>query len=126
MLGIPRICHQHHQQCWCQNFKAGVKKCELVCFLVKIKNFVFFSVKKSRISVFLVSVENGGEISRCNHFPFHFIGVCLCSQTCLHLSFHLLCSLVSNIIHLPSLVELMELSLLQSTPVPSHLSVSVF
>ena len=23
---IPHICHQHHQQCWRQNFQAGVKK----------------------------------------------------------------------------------------------------
>ena len=23
---IPDICHQHHQRCWCQNFRPGVKK----------------------------------------------------------------------------------------------------
>ena len=35
---------------WCQ------KKCELLFFGVKIMNFVFFGVKKSGISVFLVLV----------------------------------------------------------------------
>ena len=49
----------------CQNFQAGVKKCELVCFGVKIMNFVFFfGVKKSGISVFLVSVENGAGVNK--------------------------------------------------------------
>ena len=39
-------------------FRLVSKKCELVCFGVKIMNFVFFGVKKSGISVFLVPVEN--------------------------------------------------------------------
>ena len=43
---IPDICHQHHQQCWCQSFQVGVKKCELVCFGVKIC-CCFFCVLKS-------------------------------------------------------------------------------
>ena len=34
------------------------KKCELVCFGVKIWNLLFFGVGKSGISVFLVSAEN--------------------------------------------------------------------
>ena len=37
-------------------FRLVSKKCDLVCFGVKIMNFVFFGVKKSGISVFLVSV----------------------------------------------------------------------
>ena len=45
-LNIPDICHQHHQQCWCQNFQVGVIKCELVSFVVKIMNFVFFWCQK--------------------------------------------------------------------------------
>ena len=43
---------------------AGVKKCELVCFGVKIMKFVLFGVKKSGISVFLVSVENGAGVKK--------------------------------------------------------------
>ena len=38
---------------WCQT------KYERVCFGVKILDFVFFGVKKSGISAFLVSAENG-------------------------------------------------------------------
>ena len=45
-------------------FKVVSKKCELVCFGVKIMNFVVFGVKKSRISVFLVSVENGTGVKK--------------------------------------------------------------
>ena len=68
---IPHICHQHHQQCWCQNFQAGVKKkCELVCFGVKIMNFVFFGVKKSGISVFLVSIENGAGVQKMTNIRY--------------------------------------------------------
>ena len=39
-------------------------KCELVCFGVKILNFVYFGVKKSGISVFLVSAENGAGVNK--------------------------------------------------------------
>ena len=38
--------------------------CELVCFGVKILNFVYFGVKKSGISVFLVSAENGAGVNK--------------------------------------------------------------
>ena len=40
------------------------KKCELVCFGVENMNFVFFCVKKSGISLFLVSVENGAGVNK--------------------------------------------------------------
>ena len=44
-------------------FKLVTKKCELVCF--GLVNFLFFfGVKKSGISVFLVSVENGAETGK--------------------------------------------------------------
>ena len=60
------------------NFQAGVKKCELVCFGVKIMIFCFFGVKKSGISVFLVSVENGAGVNKMGLrggfvFKMHFI-----------------------------------------------------
>ena len=67
---IPDIFHQHHQQCRCQNFQAGVKKCELVCFGVKIMIFCFFGVKKSGISVFLVSVENGAGVNKMTNITY--------------------------------------------------------
>ena len=46
------------------------KKCELVCFSVKIMNFVFFGVKKSGIGVFLVSVENGAGVKKMTNFRY--------------------------------------------------------
>ena len=45
-------------------FRPVSKKCELFCFGVKIMNFVFFGVKKSGISVFLVSIENGAGVQK--------------------------------------------------------------
>ena len=35
-----------------------------MCFGVKILNFVYFGVKKSGISVFLVSAENGAGVNK--------------------------------------------------------------
>ena len=46
------------------------KKCELVCFSVKIMKFVFFGVKKSGISVFLVSVENGAGVKKMTNIRY--------------------------------------------------------
>ena len=50
------------------------KKCELVCFGVKIMNFVFFGVKKSGISVFLVSVENGAGVNKMTNITYEYAG----------------------------------------------------
>ena len=55
-------------------FRPVSKKCELVCFSVKIMNFVFFGVKKSGIGVFLVSVENGAGVKKMTNFRY---GQCL-------------------------------------------------
>ena len=53
------------------NFQAGVKKSELVCFGVKSMNFVlFFCVKKSGISVFLVSVENSAGVNKMTNITY--------------------------------------------------------
>ena len=60
---MPEIYPPHHRQCRCQNVQLFVKKCELVCVGVKILNFVYFGVKKSGISVFLVSAENGAGVN---------------------------------------------------------------
>ena len=46
------------------------KKCKLVCFGVKIMNFVFFGVKKSGISVFLVSIENGAGVQKMTNIRY--------------------------------------------------------
>ena len=51
-------------------FRPVSKKCELVCFSVKIMNFVFFGVKKSGIGVFLVSVENGAGVKKMTNFRY--------------------------------------------------------
>ena len=51
-------------------FKVVSKKCELVCFSVKIMNFVFFGVKKSGIGVFLVSDENGAGVKKMTNFTY--------------------------------------------------------
>ena len=51
-------------------FRPVSKKCELFCFGVKIMNFVFFGVKKSGISVFLVSVENGAGVKKMTNFRY--------------------------------------------------------
>ena len=51
-------------------FRLVSKKCELVCFGVKIMNFVFFGVKKSGISVFLVSVENGAGVNKVTNMTY--------------------------------------------------------
>ena len=51
-------------------FRPVSKKCELVCFSVKIMNFVFFGVKKSGISVFLVSVENGAGVNKMTNMTY--------------------------------------------------------
>ena len=51
-------------------FRPVSKKCELVCFSVKIMNFVFFGVKKSGICVFLVSVENGAGVKKMTNFRY--------------------------------------------------------
>ena len=51
-------------------FRPVSKKCELVCFSVKIINFVFFGVKKSGIGVFLVSVENGAGVKKMTNFRY--------------------------------------------------------
>ena len=48
------------------------KKCKLVCFGVKIMNFVFFGVKKSGISVFLVSVENGAGVNKMTNITYEW------------------------------------------------------
>ena len=70
----PRGEDRHHHNfkiiiitCRCKNY---VKKCEFVCFGVKILNFVYFGVKKSRISVFLVSAENGAGVKEKSSSPF--------------------------------------------------------
>ena len=39
-------------------------------FGVKIINFVVFGVKKSRIRVFLVSVENGAGVKKMTNFTY--------------------------------------------------------
>ena len=39
-------------------------------FVVKIMNFVFFGVKKSGISVFLVSVENGAGVKKMTNIRY--------------------------------------------------------
>ena len=49
---------------WCQ------KKCELVCFGVKIMIFCFCGVKKSGFSVFLVSVENGAGVNKMTNMSY--------------------------------------------------------
>ena len=51
-------------------FRPVSKKCELVCFSVKIMNFVSFGVKKSGIGVFLVSVENGAGVKKMTNFEY--------------------------------------------------------
>ena len=51
-------------------FRLVSKKCELLCFSVKIINFVFFAVKKSGIGVFLVSVENGAGVKKMTNFRY--------------------------------------------------------
>ena len=45
-------------------FSLLSKKCELVCVGVKILNVVYFGVKKSGISVFFVSAENGTGVNK--------------------------------------------------------------
>ena len=45
--GIPDICHQHHQRCWCQNFQAGVKKMWINVFWCENHEFCVFFVSKS-------------------------------------------------------------------------------
>ena len=51
-------------------FRPVSKKCELFCFGVKIMNFVFFGVKKSGISVFLVSIENGAGVQKMTNIRY--------------------------------------------------------
>ena len=46
------------------------KKCKLECFGVEIVIFLFFCVKKSGISVFLVSVENGGGVKKVTNIMY--------------------------------------------------------
>ena len=49
---------------WCQI------KYELVCLGVKIVKLVFFGGKKSGISVFLVSVENGAGVNKMTNITY--------------------------------------------------------
>ena len=51
-------------------FRLVSKKCKLVCFCVKIMNFVFFCVKKSGISVFLVSFKNGPGVNKMTNMTY--------------------------------------------------------
>ena len=41
-----------------------------MCFGVKIMNLFFFGVKKSGISVFLVSVENGAGVNKMTNITY--------------------------------------------------------
>ena len=50
-------------------FSVWCKKCNFLCFGVIIMNFVFFGVKKTGISVFLVSVENGAGVKKNDKYP---------------------------------------------------------
>ena len=72
--GIPDICHWHHSgSAGVKIFSLVSKKCELVCFRVKIMNFVFFGVKKSGISVFLVSIENGAGVQKMTNIRYVWV-----------------------------------------------------
>ena len=56
---------------WCRlKMMLVSKKCELVCFGVKIMKFVLLGVKKSGISVFLVSVENGAGVNKVTNMTY--------------------------------------------------------
>ena len=43
-----------------------------MCFGVKILNFVYFGVKKSGISVFLVSAENGAGVNKMTNITYAY------------------------------------------------------
>ena len=64
-------------------FRPVSKKCESVCFSVKIMNFELFGVKKSGIGVFLVSVENGVGVKKMTNFRYDYslyslFSLCIC------------------------------------------------
>ena len=64
MLPYLRFVHGTSGSAGVKMFSPLSKKSELECFGVKILNFVYFGVKKSEISVFLVSAENGAGINK--------------------------------------------------------------
>ena len=57
----------------CSIFRLVSKKCKLVCFGVEIMIFLFFGVKKSGISVFLVSVENSAGVNKMTNISYGWV-----------------------------------------------------
>ena len=53
-----------------KKFSLVSKKFELVCFSVKIWNFVFFGVKNLELVCFLVSAENGAGVSKMTNIMY--------------------------------------------------------